>query len=1304
MINRYSLYLLFVVIFLSLASFGQKPRLKFERVTNKSGRSFGFITGIIQDTTGFMWFSTRNGLYRYDGYSYREFRRDPQDSTSLPFNDITQMYYDSEGVLWLKHLDRFVAFSDNKVDTSYNFITSRQFNRYAKIIEDDRGNLWVGPGARGLLRFDRKTGELKTFHESQPLYRQKTYDYADSIQRHGKVLQSISKVGNRKDTTVTFTVSEKKSICVVGVGEIDQWGRYDYGSLKTLNDSVIWSMNIESSKHAGGGSSNRMQLDVLQLKPGTYTLHYNSDNSHAFGDWSEEKPTKCDLYGIALFEITEEEKTVVKNKIIEEYAPENSISSDKFRDMIIDEHGRLTIISKKGMDTYYASQEQFHKNKINFKKLLNLSSLDQLQIHCLFQDSRGVFWIGTSRGLIRFNRKQHTSKVFRNTRDNPDLLANNTIYDVYQDKSGMLWIGTNEGMSMMDLKSNTIYNYHSNIDNRLYDNSIYHIFQDEGGVMWVGTKAGLNRQKMSDFKFTQLQWNGFSSLPLYIDKNNNSFWYLKGSNKLYQYKRDENRYEKYPLDKSFFPYVLLTGSRDYGLNDMREDKNGNLWLAINDGLYCFNKKSKQVTDSVTISNVAVGTDSVENNISTVRFDRFNNIWIFGIDGVYKYKTQKDSISRFISFDREITDVYNVNEFVTGVLRHTNGNIWLRSVEGIYKLEPATEKIKKVYGFSEDIQATSLINGNLYEDKQKNIWGAFLPKIFKYKPDEETKKIYDNQNIGNVGECNIMRDSSGILWIYTDNGLFQFKENTEVLKQFSNRRDIAGNVINDVIDDGRDHIWITSAKGLTKFNKQKDEFSVMSHELEHNKFVTASAENFQESGELLFFTDEGFYSYYPDSINRHKPNVVVTRFQLFGDEIKFDSLIHQKREIVLSYNQNFFTFEFASLDYAGPSQNRFAYMLEGLDKNWTYTGANDRKAPYTSVPPGEYVFRLKGANNDGVWSDEETRIHITVVPPIWKRPWAYFIYVAVLIFGIFAVIKLRERQFKREKQVLERKVAERTAKIEHQKEELANQRDIATRQRDQIAEQKQSITDSIQYARRIQNALLPPENFIGQILPNHFILNRPRDIVSGDYYWVTQKGDNVFIVAADCTGHGVPGAFMSMLGVAFLNEIVNRKQVRYANDVLNELKDYVIKSLHQTGEDDEAKDGMDIAICMINKKTMKLEYAGAFNPLYLIRDNELIKIKGDRMPIGIYFRKQKYFTNHEIDLKKGDTFYIFSDGYVDQFGGEKGRKFMAKNFQRMLLNIQHLTMDEQKQYLENTLDEWMDGYQQIDDILVVGVRI
>ncbi len=289
-----------------------------------------------------------------------------------------------------------------------------------------------------------------------------------------------------------------------------------------------------------------------------------------------------------------------------------------------------------------------------------------------------------------------------------------------------------------------------------------------------------------------------------------------------------------------------------------------------------------------------------------------------------------------------------------------------------------------------------------------------------------------------------------------------------------------------------------------------------------------------------------------------------------------------------------------------------------------------------------------------------------------------------------------------------KISTQRDEIESQRDEVEAQRDLLEKHRDLVVVQKNEIIESINYAQRIQSAMLPPDTYFSELLKDYFILYKPRDIVSGDFYWIKQVKQYIVLVVADCTGHGVPGAFMSMLGVSNLNEIVQRREITQANQVLNELRKQIKYALRQHGERDDPKDGIDMALCVLDLESMNLQYAGANIPFYLIKDvngrPELKEIKADRMPLGYYQSKDTSFVNHDIQLDKGDSFYMFSDGYIDQKGGKEEKKFLSKNFKKLLLDNCDQPMHNQKDILEETLSDWKGDTSQIDDILVVGVRV
>ncbi len=385
---------------------------------------------------------------------------------------------------------------------------------------------------------------------------------------------------------------------------------------------------------------------------------------------------------------------------------------------------------------------------------------------------------------------------------------------------------------------------------------------------------------------------------------------------------------------------------------------------------------------------------------------------------------------------------------------------------------------------------------------------------------------------------------------------------------------------------------------------------------------------------------------------------------------------------LKHTEKSIYIEFASVCITDPGAVKYQYMLEGIDENWQPV-TKQNYANYPALPHGEYTFKVKAKNHLGIWNKEPVKFQFTIKPPYYKTGW--FI-ISIIIFGIGIIIlyiKIREQNLIREKRILEERVQERTIEISHKNEELARK--------------NKDITDSIKYAKRIQDAILPFE----ESFDNTFILFMPKDIVSGDFFWMAKKDGKEIMAAIDCTGHGVPGAFVSFVGHNSLNKIVKEYNITQPAAILDKLNSEVTKTFNPKGEG-VVNDGMDLSIICYDKEKNSLEYAGAFNPLFLFSNGKLIEYKADRFSIGRSQRQVvKEFKNHTIKLKKGDMVYLFSDGYADQFGGPNKRKFMAKNFKNLLQEIQSKNIPEQKLYLETTINKWKGSYEQIDDILIIG---
>ncbi len=322
---------------------------------------------------------------------------------------------------------------------------------------------------------------------------------------------------------------------------------------------------------------------------------------------------------------------------------------------------------------------------------------------------------------------------------------------------------------------------------------------------------------------------------------------------------------------------------------------------------------------------------------------------------------------------------------------------------------------------------------------------------------------------------------------------------------------------------------------------------------------------------------------------------------------------------------------------------------------------------------------------------ESIIHGRLILPgielLGNSTYHYLAYLVILVIIIYLLIRYQTSSLVKARKLLSEK--------ERAFEEIA-------RQREELEIKNRNITDSLIYASYMQQALLPPVDYFKGILPDSFIFLKPKDIVSGDFYWITQKENTIFIVGADCTGHGVPGALMSMIGVELLNKIILDQDIRRPADILQVLGKGIERTFHIKDNNRAIlKDGMDIGLCSIDQEKSELQYSGAFFPLYVIRDNKLTEIKGDRFSVGL--SGDLNFTNNSMKIKQGDVIYLFSDGFADQFGGPNDKKFMYRRFRHLLLTIHDFPMEEQKTIVNESIDTWRKNNEQVDDILVIGIK-
>jgi serine phosphatase RsbU (regulator of sigma subunit) len=536
--------------------------------------------------------------------------------------------------------------------------------------------------------------------------------------------------------------------------------------------------------------------------------------------------------------------------------------------------------------------------------------------------------------------------------------------------------------------------------------------------------------------------------------------------------------------------------------------------------------------------------------------------------------------------------------------------------------------------------------------------------------------------GDIIPSAIIGDNAGNIWVGTSSkGVFLHKGDSLVPK-YNMENGILSNHVTLLNVDKKNHLYIGTNKGLNKISLPEGNIHTYTKKSGFTGIETKNnATLIDHSGNLWFGTIKGVFKYRPEKDKEQVPRP-ITHIESMLVNMEETSLVKDRK---FSYNENSIIFKYNSICLSNPDAVRYQVMLEGAEQKW-HPASQQTRANYSSLSPGHYTFKVKARNHFGVWNKQPATYSFVIKPPFYQTWWFILSVIVLGVIGIIAFIKIRERNLKREKRILEEKVAERTREISQKNKELEKK--------------NTDIMDSIRYAQRIQEAVLPPS------IPfeNTFVLYRPKDIVSGDFYWLEKTDGQELIAAVDCTGHGVPGAFLSILGQNLLTKIVKEYGILKPDEILNNLNREVLNALHQHNVDGEkvVNDGMDLALLNYNTKTNTLQFAGAYNSLYLVSKGNLYEKKANRFPIGRTTSvEDKKFDLYEIKVEEGDIAYICSDGYADQFGGEHGKKFKSKYLKKFLTEIYNYPVDDQKKALEKNLDDWKGNYQQVDDIILIG---
>jgi len=953
-------------------------------------------------------------------------------------------------------------------------------------------------------------------------------------------------------------------------------------------------------------------------------------------------------------------------------------------------------------------------------------------VFSIAEDTSGLLYIATSKGIavLREGKVQRilfegesVSRVYIDAVQNKWFAGENVLYmedpkgriinysgklpnvsDITYSPSVKAWYFATPGGIYMRLQEG--------LPQKVSSTPCYAVYADINDSIWVSWKDGLSivsgqNLRQGRFEKSNRQLNiplGLSNalVKQIIPSRYGSVWLIT----------DYRLYQVISTEQKAMVYEQEIGLKNNTILSFFEDAEDNLWIGFSGGL-------QRLTNKRGLRNFFPNV--LNSYIYSVIEDKKDRIWVASNNGLFYFS------DKLVNFGQEI----NVGKGRCVVGDLPDGDIVIGNTAGLKVVDQSTLKVIREYQFVQPLSGLE----NIFISSRGEIFllTGVRGKIYYLRHPDDHPIAFENRSTSNVfsltetGDGRIIGgNNTGLiafngyefrqlkdvgcavwsvcydddkLWLGTDCGLMTFANNEIQKVTFSNRSNLVIKAIAPARN--RAYLWIGTNNGFLYLNKltRTEELSMDSKDGLMGDEITADGLYVDSKGVLWIGTYHGLsdFNIRASTAHTYSPICYIERMYLNGDEIKPGS------RKVFKHWENNLVFEISALSFTDEQSVEYEFYLRGLANDYSsYNKGKEYKAFYSNLPPGSYEFIYKARGKNGVWGYAQ-KYSFTILKA-WYETWAFRITLIVFILGaVWLLYHWRVRRIEAQKRKLEQLVKERTIELEEANIEIEAQRDMAERQRDQITQQKKEIMDSIRYAEQIQKSVLPSGTELKDILPEYFIMFRPRDIVSGDFYWAAHKNGTFILTAADSTGHGVPGAFMSLLGVTFLNEIVTGQDQITAGEILNQLRVHIVKALGQQGMTGEHKDGMDMALCMIDKENKKCQFAGANNPLYIIRKGELHEIKGDKMPVAIH-EDMHSFTTHELSLEEGDVLYMFSDGYADQFGGPAGKKLMNKALRKTLLSISSLPMNRQHDILEERFDQWKKGYEQVDDVLIVGVRI
>jgi serine phosphatase RsbU (regulator of sigma subunit)/ligand-binding sensor domain-containing protein len=955
------------------------------------------------------------------------------------------------------------------------------------------------------------------------------------------------------------------------------------------------------------------------------------------------------------------------------------------------------------------------------------TSLADDNIRGITQNSSLNIWLQTNYGIEKINHlsgKVERVKHFVNSQDIIDLSSSPNIPDVFVLlKKGVLRINDNHSVDSV------LINPSINIKGGVLVNDYLVVLEEETIYLYRIPTKELTSFKLSeplckDSKVTVSSWNNYvlysSCNNLYafnLEHNKNVLLY-RSTTPIVSLSKAVDNVISFSSNKQVYKLDLSKGINDFqiekvfaldGFNIQHsiQDKNLLIWMATNRGIVKLNPYSKKIFHK-TISSTVLKNSNIDNLVyesskrgvvfpngaNTLSFLNTTNNKVFDlpletctgitlIDNEYYLAGNEHGLFKISASGNLEERIKEFNNLEIYSIRELDDIIWVSTSNGLYRgIEGVFEQIcdiiiDKFIVFDNSVYFTSGVGFGRLDINSCN---------YEILLTESSRREY-------VEVLDILQSFDGKIWLATDDGLYEYNPNAIQEKSDLFKLVYKGNVRALIESPNRPEVWFSTDLGIGTIDYRTQQIMFLGYEdgVRQTSFLQEGA-IVGPDNTLIFMSQHESISFNPDSIFRNKmiPDVYISQVNIISEKLTKRQLYYSSDTFLILPQTRFVEFYFTTFDYFAPLQTVYEYNMvyDGEPNKWKKLKSN--VLTLGAIAPGEYTLNIRAKNSHGLRSEQIKTLTIIVKAPTFRSKLAILAYFILLVLLVMSLIQLRTRTLSRKNKEYREK--DRIAKkIEHQKEELTLK--------------NKNITDSINYARRIQLAMMPSLRLFNAIFPDSFILHMPKDIVSGDFYWVNHVKNKIFFSAVDCTGHGVPGAFMSIIGVELFRRITEIEKLFTPAEVLNSLS----KNFERVfGDVDEMKlrDGMDLAFCSLNEDHTLLEYAGAFNPLYIVRNNSIMEIKGDRHSVGVYEEDDELrsFNNHVIPLQHGDLVYIFTDGYVDQFGGPEGKKYKYRRFRHLLLAVHQLPLEKQMEFLKKSILEWKGDQEQVDDILVMGIRI